>query len=201
MSYAQLKNFVQRASFDPVIDDNYFARAKKSDEDDLEPSRARYILSFYAVGLVLAIIIATMLLVLYLNTKRWDIKIKKAADSKKRNKYVQSRIFSVAATSFFVNLYALVLDGVAINSILQGEVPINEHYLHALPYGVAVIDGFGILWWLVCWTFSLYLFLRHTNQEYLGLAVSTVGPSLSLAVHLPYVAIAYLNDAPFRIFR
>ena len=133
----------------------------------------------------------------YLNTKRWDKKLSKATPTKKENKYLQSKIFSVAATTFFINLYALVLDGVAIGSKLRGEVPIDEHYIHALPYFVIAMDGLCIIFWLACWVFSLCSFIYNRNREYQGLAISTIGPTLSLVVHLPYIAIAYLNDAAY----
>jgi hypothetical protein len=63
---------VQRASIDPVIDENYFARAEENDQDELSTPRARYILSFYIVGIVFTAIIIIALLLIYLNTKRWD---------------------------------------------------------------------------------------------------------------------------------
>ena len=193
----QLKNFIQGASIDPVINDNYFARAEETDENFLTKPRARYILSFYAVGLVFAVIIAVMLLMIYLTTKRWDKKLRKKAATKKANKYIKSKIFSVAATTFFINLYALILDGIALRTIKQGNVPINEPYIHALPFYVTAVDIAGMLIWMISWLFSIVVFLRDSDKVYVGLALSTMGPTLSLVVHLPYIAIAFLNDASY----
>ena len=51
----QLKNFIQRASFDPIIllMITVFSRAEEDDQDILSKSKARYILTFYVVGFVL----------------------------------------------------------------------------------------------------------------------------------------------------
>ena len=152
--YIQLKNFVQRASIDPVIDENYFARAEENDQDDLSTPRARYILSFYIVGLVFTAIIIIALLLIYLNTKRWDTILENKAETGKVNKYTQSKIFSIAATTFFINVYALILDSITLYTIVDKHVIINEHYINALPYYVTVIDSVGALFWLGCWTAS-----------------------------------------------
>ena len=188
---------MQRASFDPVIDGNYFARAEKSNEDDLSTPEAKYILSFYIVGIVFAAIVAVMILLIYLNTKRWDRKLGSAGKTTKANKYTQSKIFSIAATSFFVNIYAIVLDTLAVITVERKEVIIEEHYVNALPYYVIGVDIIGALIWTCCWTFSCCSFLFRQHKEYIGLALSTLGPTLSLIVHLPYITIAYLNDASY----
>ena len=207
----QLKNFIQRASIDPVIDENYFARAEENDQNDLSTPRARYILSFYIVGLLFTVIIIIVLLLIYLNTKRWDTILHNKVETRKANKYTQSKIFSIAATSFFVNVYALILDSVGLYTIVDEHMIINEHYLHALPYYVTAIDIVGVLFWMGCWIASLcsYCLEDFENEEYLCsccckkrqeykcLALSTLGPVLSLVVHLPYIAIAYLNDASY----
>ena len=188
---------MQRASIDPVIDENYFARAEENDQDDLSTPRARYILSFYIVGLVFTAIIIIALLLIYLNTKRWDTILENKAETGKVNKYTQSKIFSIAATTFFINVYALILDSITLYTIVDKHVIINEHYINALPYYVTVIDSVGALFWLGCWTASLCSYCCEKGHEYMCLVLSTLGPVLSLAVHLPYIAIAYLNDASY----
>ena len=66
VSCVQLKNFIKRASFDPVIDENYFARAQEKDKDDILPNpTARYILAFYVTGFILVLVIAIVLLLIY----------------------------------------------------------------------------------------------------------------------------------------
>ena len=229
----QLKNFIQRASFDPEIDNNYFARAEENDENILTRSTAKYIISFYVIGFVFALIITITLLVIYLNTKRWDRKLKRTAKSKKANKYTKSKIFSIAATTFFITVYALVLDGFALYITTKPEnVTIDEPYVNALPGVVTGIDIAAALYWIICWTLSLCSWLcgvydrRIKNndeegqtvtcndfitqqirsvdliqwfagREYLFLALSTLGPVTTLVIHLPYIVIAYLNDAAY----
>ena len=180
-----------------MIDDNYFARAEENDQDDLSTPRARYILSFNAIGLVFALIIAIALLLIYLNTKRWDKKLKNTVETKKSNKYTQSKIFSIAATTFFVNVYALILDSIALYTIVNEHVIINEHYLNALPYYIFAIDVVGALFWMGCWIASLCSYCLDIKKEYICLALSTLGPTFSLVIHIPYIAIAYLNDASY----
>ena len=52
--HAQLKNFIQKAKFDPSIDDHYFAKSQentKDHSDDILSKRiAIYIFTFYIVG-------------------------------------------------------------------------------------------------------------------------------------------------------
>ena len=210
MSFIQLKNFIQRASFDPVIDNNYFARAEENDEDILSTSTAKYILAFYIVGFTLALIIALILLFIYFNTKRWDKKLARRTSKKKKlYKYAKSKIFSIAVSIFFLNLYALILDGFALYTIVKGNVTINERYVNDLPKIVTFVDIAGALAWITCWILGLCSWACHTptnelnetkrfqNKEYMFLALSTLGPILSLVIHLPYIAIAYLNDASY----
>ena len=143
------------------------------------------------------VIIIIALLLIYLNTKRWDTILESKVETGKINKYTQSKIFSIAATSFFVNVYAVILDSIALYTIIDEHVIINEHYVNALPYYVTAIDSVGALFWMCCWVGSLCSYCCEKGQEYKCLALSTLGPVLSLAVHLPYIAIAYLNDASY----
>ena len=195
-SCTQLKNFIQRANFDPVIDDNYFARAEEKDiEDVLMAPVAIYIVIFYAVGFTLALIITMVLLFIFLNTKRWDKKLERKSKTKKANKYTKSKIFSIALTTFFINLYALILDIFVVN-IKKEDLIIDEHYVHALPKVVTAIDVMGVSIWITCWMLSLYSWINKCkafkDKEYMFLALSALGPLLSLVIHLPYIAIAYV---------
>ena len=166
------------------------------------------------MGLVFALIIAIALLLIKLNTERWDTILHNKAETRNSNKYTQSKIFSIAATSFFVNVYALILDSIALYMIVNEHVVINEHYVHALPYYVTAIDIVGALFWIGCWIASLISYClkdisdnteypcsrcckKLKKQEYMCLALSTLGPVISLLVHIPYIAIAYLNDASY----
>ena len=74
---------------------------------------------------------------------------------------------------------------------------------NVLPYMVLGYDSFLVLVWVVCNFFScrMWCFTREDkdygnkeSNEYVFLAASTVSPILVFVVHVPYVAIAYLND-------
>jgi amino acid permease len=91
----------------------------------------------------------------------------------------------------------VILDSIALYTIVDEHVIINEHYVNALPYYVTAIDSVGVLFWMGCWIVSLCSYCCDKGKEYKCLALSTLGPVPSLVVHLPYVAIAYLNDASY----
>ena len=104
--YIQLKNFIQGASIDPRINDNYFVRAEEENQHFLDTLTARYILSFYIVGPVSAIIITAIVLVTHFYTQQWETNLKEvAAATTNVNKYTHSKIFSFALTTLFVNMH------------------------------------------------------------------------------------------------
>ena len=123
------------------------------------------------------------------------------------NKSTQSKIFSVAATTFFVNVYTLVLSSTALFKRINDRGIINEHYVNSLPYIVCIIDTVGVCWWLFCFIVSrilsvyTYACARDNNRgkeyEYIILAVSTLGPILTFIIHIPYITIAFLNDGTY----
>ena len=99
-----------------------------------------------------------------------------------------------------INTYALILDGFALHALITKESIIREpKVMIALPYIVAIVDTITILLWVICWIVGLCSSIGCCCEKktYLLLAVSTVGPTLSLVIHLPYVVIAYLNDASY----
>lgn len=219
----QLKNFIQRSEIDPVIDENHFAIAEGTKQDILRNNdKARYILSFYIVGIVLVLFIIGTLLFIYLNTKRWDRKLKIASKTEKKNKYIKSKLFSISSTAFILNLHIVCLDIAAVVFKKKHKESVNEHFVHVLPYIVTTIDSIGAVIWVVisvlsvliscykkcqtcctkCWRKITCKKICQSDKacsqlEYLGLALAILGPSASLVMHLPYVVIAYLNDPSY----
>ena len=60
-----------------------------------------------------------------------------------------------------------------------------------------------VMIWIICWTLSFVTCCKNSTckffgkHQYFALAISTVGPIFTLVIHLPYIAIAYLNDAAY----
>ena len=210
----QLKNFIQGASFDPTIDNNYFARAKEDDEDFLDSfdSAAKFIVPFFVVGSVMATIITICLILIHVLCGGNDRKINKLQDAARiqnANKSSLSKIFSIAATTFLVNVYALALSFTAVINTDNEIYEISEHhvYVKALPYIVFIVDALGVGWWLLWYVvscISLLRYYRNGDQNgniqtdiLLAIYACTLGPILSFTIHIPYITIAYLNDGVY----
>ena len=202
--YIQLKNFIQRAKFDPEIDDNYFARSQENignySDDIIKLNTAKYIVVFYGAGIALSLAILIMVLIISLNTNRWDKKPKNLSELNYANMYSQAKIFGVAITTFLINLYIFSLDCLALHASITNESDIKEPpVLKSLPKLAFYLDIIAIIIWLAFCTVGLcsQFGLCFKDRLYTFLAISTLGPSLSLLIHLPYILIAYLNDASY----
>ena len=157
------------------------------------------------MGFLLSVAITAVILIIYLNTKRWDKKLKNLSTLSDANKYSQAKIFSVAITSFTISIYIVILDGFALYTWYNKEIDNQEtniqepKVLHSLPVIVAFIDVLAITVWITFCTLGLCSQLKVCCKErlYTFLATSTLGPTLSLVIHLPYILIAYLNDATY----
>ena len=142
-----------------------------------------------------------ILLFIYYNTKRWDVRLNKLYAIKKANTYTQSKICSISILLSLINIYIVVLDGLALNEEKGKDSKLDVDVVKDRP---------KILFSLTCYMFAVNLFTFLTwiafcvigvccckTKLYLCLSLSTVGPILSLMIHLPYILIAYLNDATY----
>ena len=120
-------------------------------------------------------------------------------------KYSQSRIFSVALTSGILMLYILALDITAIVTLKDKTPALTDKNIDddILPYIILFFDSLMVAFWSICWTLSFATCCKNSKckfvgkHQYLVQAISTVGPVFTLVIHLPYIAIAYLNDAAY----
>lgn len=117
------------------------------------------------------------------------------------NKYTQSKIISVTFVTFTINVYILFLDGFAIANINQSDIE-EPVYLDILPYVAVGFDSVAILFWLTLFILALTSTCKCSagcvkDKTYYFLALSTLGPTFSMVIHLPYIFIAYLNDAAY----
>ena len=212
----QLKDFVQYKEYNPEIGDSYFATSEKDEDTDdniLKPCIGILIILFFIVGSFLVILITLILMVIYLYTKRWDRKLTKISESIKSNKASKSKIVGIAFTSWILYIYIVILDLLAVNTKHTSiQVPDMLPVLLIIVLVVDCIAMFIIICALVCILSIIICSLcdcckkrkdekryslckLYKKSEYLFLALSTLGPMLSLLIHIPYIAIAFLNDA------
>ena len=191
-------------------------------DDTITKQTAIFIIAFFVTGFSATFAIITMLLIMYYYTKRWDKKLSDLATSESRDRHTQSNIFAVSLTMMVINIYAIALDITAIvtNVPCQNESDIHEpKILCKLPYIVFGVDVLGGFVWII-FSFSAMISScfkadrEHDEEEmpddtqtesncsctckqkqYLLLAFSTLGPTATVLIHLPYIFIAYLNDA------
>ena len=100
-------------------------------------------------------------------------------------------------------MYSLVLSSLALSRRINDHGIINERFVDSLPYIICIVDAIGFLWCLLTVLAGHAKILGTRNigadqgNEYLFLAVSTVGPIISFVIHIPYITIAYLNDGTY----
>ena len=133
--------------------------------------------------------------VVCLYSKRWDRKLNKLERLKKTNKHCRSKICGAAAIGWLWNLYILALDITAlvvqVKADASNDLVVKEHKLFALSFIAVGFTGGGFLLFSVVFILlSLLPRLRYTF-----LALSMLGPTFAVIIHLPYMVIAFLNDA------
>ena len=149
--------------------------------------------------MVFVVLITAMLLIMYLYSKRWDRKLRKISSSSKTTKYTQSKIFGIVITGKILNMYILCLDVVAVVTLYHEDVDVPEKKLASVPYLVVAVTGIALI---ICGTFLVlslcslcHCCAKLKDMEFIFLSLSTLGPMFSVVIHLPYITIAFLNDA------
>ena len=137
---------------------------------------------------------------------RWDITVTNITTREDANKYTQSKIFSAAGTSCILTIYVWILDVFAF-VFLEFKPPILQKKdldERVLPILAFVFDSvlniaWVFLWFMACcssWTLKSKKYKYIDNKEYnMFLAFSAASSVLAFIVHMPYIAIAYLNEA------
>ena len=198
----QLKNLIEKKDFNPEIDDNYFARSEENTEDILPYDTATYIFIFYIIAFALVVVITVLILLVFHMTKQWHVRLHEIGSERGHTyRYKQSKIFSISLSLGLLHLYALGLDIAAVIT-LKADTPVLKSRTideNVLPIIVLGIDAFFAIYCVVCWTISCCFCVCDClqNKVYFLFAISTLGPVFCLVIHLPYVSIAYLNDAAY----
>ena len=238
----QLKDFIERKKFNPEIDQNYFAKSRRSTvtgvDDILSKDTANVFVALYFLGNALILIIIIILLIIYLYKKRWDRNLDKLSDTTKNNIRRQSKIFGAAGTGLILNTYILCLDASAVSTWdIDNEL---ENKLAPVLIIALVFTSLSFLWCSICffllscisWFTGCILqmecgqhccngrscwqcccnhcrrccnkyghcycgicCIKFQGQGFIFLTLSTLGPTFSLISHLPFITIAFLNDA------
>ena len=103
-------------------------------------------------------------------------------------------------------LYILALDIIVVITLKDKTPVLAEKNIddNILPYNIILsFDSLMVLIWSACWILSFLTSSRNSTckligkHQYLAQAISTVGPVFTLVIHLPYIAIAYLNNASY----
>ena len=185
-------------SFNPGIDENYFARTERNTENLFTFSISIYTLIFYILGFIITVTMTVLILWIYYNTKRIDI-----------YKNSKSNVFSIALTAGILMLYILALDIAAVVTLKDKTPVLNDRNIddNDLPYIVLSFDAAMAILWGVCWILTFVSWSKCTNsnrcnscnvkQLYLLQAILIIGPIFMMVTHLPYIAISYLNDASY----
>ena len=190
-------------SFNPEIDENYFARTEMNTENLFTSGISIYILVFYIAGFVITGTITVLMLWLSYNTERWDeVLIKMGNKPVNAYKDRKSKIFSISLTAGILMLYILVLDMIAVVTSKDKPSILTDRNVddRDLPLIVFSFDSLMVIMWGLCWIPSCMISSRCRtlhNKRYLLQAISTIGPIFTLVVHLPYITISYLNDASY----
>ena len=221
-AYLQLKTFIRKLTIRGEIDDTY--NAKVADEKEVsniirdENNRVTNIVitvQVMVVFLVSVLLITALLLCRYTKILPKKQFVTKRTSEGPKTIQKQSITISFSIISFIVLLYILVLDAVAlyhrenppyqeINLIHHdGELGDPFSVLYNLPVIVMAFDVGVVIFsftMLVLACFMHYKFKKDVITYYsqrwlLFLALSTAGPIVGLLTHVPFVAIAYLNDA------
>ena len=102
-------------------------------------------------------------------------------------------------------LYILALDITAVVTLNDKTPALEDRNIddNILPYIMLSFDSLMVLIWSACWILSFLTCCRNSTckligkHQYLVQAISTVGPVFTLVIHLPYIAISYVNDASY----
>ena len=192
-------------SYNPEIDENYFARTKKNTENPFTSRISIYTLVFYIAGFFITGIITVLMLWLSYNTDHWDkVLIKMVNKQINAYKDTKSKIFSISLTTGILMLYILALDVVAVVTLKDKHSILTDGNVddRDLPLIVLSIDSLMVITWGLCWIPSCMTCCKCCcknlrDKRYLLQAISIIGPIFTLVVHLPYISISYLNDASY----
>ena len=219
----QLKLYVQKQAVLASIDNTYSAKAVNHDllVDILKNNNkiTNIIVSLQCVMIVFVVIIVMTVMIFQSCSHKWPKRLQQLSTVNKYLKKKQAAIIGVAIIGFLFILYIIALDSAALG---KRDNPLNPavindttgiHFknhskdnpftlLYEIPGIVLFFDLLGFLFssiMIISSLFSMYFNANddscQCNYTFLYLLLSTLGFICSLVTHLPFIAIAYLNDA------
>ena len=211
----QLKAFIQRKSFNPVLDNSYSAKAGQKLEDILDSSISNDIMAFiYAYHcFVFVLIILLVISMLYVGNyhKLWLNKIKKIVEHNIDWQQKEALLLSITVISVLFTMYIIILDILALNKYIRNmnNQQLNGKLFH-VPAAVFACDSlFAVLsaiflLILFCSCYSCCCSCEHNNccmcysfklRDYVLEVLIIVCQIVIFVTHVPFITIAYLNDA------
>ena len=228
----QLKAFIQRKSFNPMIDNTYSAKAGKSLQDILDNSNGDavipFIYAYHTFVFILIILLAILMPFVGNYHKLWLKKIKKIAEHNIDQYQKEALLISITLVSILITAYILILDMLALNIYIKNQklnLFINDKLFH-MPVVIFVCDFLFTLLSVIfiiitfsccccdskcysckekgycpesCSYSSVRCRTSHSckvyKEHYFFLVLIILCQMIIFVTHIPFIVIAFLNDA------
>lgn len=192
-------------SFNPILDNTYSAKAGTQVEDILDNSRSKdiinFIYAFHAFVLLLIILVAFMVLYIGNYNMQWLNKLEKITEQKLEWQQNEALLLSIAMTSTFFTIYIIILDSLAVNSYINRmNVSTFNGILIHIPPVVLVFDLLFAIFSAIFIVFFLCSCIncfscKNCKIHYVFAVLIVLCQIVIFVTHLPFIIVAYLNDA------
>ena len=209
----QLKAFIQRKSFNPIIDNTYSAKAGKTLENILDDSKSddiiRFIYAYHAFVFILIVLLVIFMSYIGNYHKLWLKKLKKIAEENVDSQQKEALLISITVISILITAYILILDILALNRYINNRKNnqiISDKLFH-VPVAVFVCDAvfallsavFIIVILFFCYCFYGCVHCRELLSckvyHYVFLVLIIACQIIIFVTHIPFITIAFINDA------
>ena len=192
----QLKAFIQRNSFNPILDNTYNAKSGKKLDDIIE-NQVNIVGVVFAYQLVLILLsILLGLLVPYLSNfyQGWYKKLTAVALNK--NKTSETLLTTFAGIGVILAIYVLCLNSLALNNYLKNSSVLKmiSSDLHHITPVIFAFDIIFIVFIIIMCVCDFVSYCRvHEWKTVFSLAI-ILFCMIILVNHFPFITIAFLND-------
>jgi hypothetical protein len=218
----QLKAYVQRQSIFPLVDNTYSAKAVNNAtfKNLLQKNGhqiTEIVISLQCILIVLILVAVVTVVAVYGCSHKWCKRLQKIPIVNVYFRKKQASILAVTIVSNVIISYIIALD---IAALARRKHPFNTHVLdiyntdqpelddpfrllYEIPGIVIAFDALGAFFSIVMTIAVSIIFhvcpecliLLISRNSFFVLCLSTLGFISCIVTHIPFVAIAYLNDA------
>jgi hypothetical protein len=210
----QLKAHVQGQSIFPLIDNTYSAKAVNKDTlDKMLRSHGskitEIVVSLQCLLFVFILVAVITVAIAHGCSHKWYKTLQKISTANVHLRTKQASILAVVIVSYVIISYIIALD---IAALARHDRPFNDHVLaiynknqsgpiYNIHFIVSAFDFLGALFLLGMTIVSIILHVRPCQNcsvccnTFFFLVLSTLGLICCIVTHVPFIAIAYLNDA------